>query len=113
MTTIDMGGFKNEEVDVKFGEDRYKVKTDPPVEVYRLILSILGKKVETEEDWDNYKNITAMIICKSNPDIKYKEFFDTLTKASAEKFVSGYVDILIKAGVLKKVEKPPTEEKKQ
>ncbi len=106
-----MGGFKNEEIEVTFGEDKYRIKLDPPIEAYRLILSILGKKVETEEEWDTYKNIAAVIICKSNSDIKQKEFFDTLTKASAEKFVSGYVDMLVKAGVLKKAENPPTEEK--
>ncbi len=111
MQNIDMGGFKNEEIEVRFGDDKYKIKTDPPVEAYRLILSILGTTVDTEEDWDKYKNIATLCVCNANPGTDKKAFFNSLTKTAAEKFVSGYVNILIEAGVLKKVEKPPVEEK--
>ena len=115
---IDMGGFKNETIEVHFGDDVYQVPLDPPIEAYRQILAMQGKKLNTEEDWDNYKGVVATIISISKyPDSKSKEykdfynkFFTSLTKASATKFLNPYADLLFKVSGSKNVVNPPSVE---
>ena len=117
---IDMGGFKNETIEVTFGDDTYQVKLDPPIEAYRQILAMQGKKLQTEEDWDKYKGVVAIIISISvYPDSKSKEykefkdkFFDSLTKASAISFLNPYSELLFKSGGSKNVKKLPGKKKK-
>ena len=103
--TIDMGGFKNETIEVTFGDDVYQVKLDPPIESYRQILDMQGKKLESEEDWDDYKKVVTTIICKSNPDINEDKFFKSLTKASAISFLNPYAEMLFKRSGSKNVQK--------
>ena len=113
---IDMGGFKNETIEVTFGDDTYEVKLDPPIEAYRQVLEMQGKKLQTEEDWDKYKGIVATIISVSvYPDSESKEykefkekFFDSLTRTAAISFMNPYVDMLFsKRGGSKNLRKPP------
>ena len=118
---IDMGGFKNETIEVTFGDDTYQVKLDPPIEAYRQILAMQGKKLQTEEDWNGYKDVVATIISVSvYPNSKSKEykefkdkFFDSLTRQAAISFMNPYVDMLFsKRGGSKNVEKLPEKKKK-
>ena len=110
---INMGGFKNETVEVHFGEDTYQVKLDPPIEAYRMILEMKGNKLETEEDWDKYKQVVTMIICKSNPGINEKEFFKSLTKAAATSFLNPFADLLFKKGGSKNPTRPPKKHRRK
>jgi hypothetical protein len=93
---IDMGGFKNEEIEVRFGPDKYIIPLDPPIEAYRLILQMRGMKLRTEKDWDQYKNVVATIICKANPEVNKKQFIKSLTRVAATRFLEPYADILFK-----------------
>ena len=111
--TIDMGGFKNETIEVTFGEDTYQVQLDPPIEAYRQILAMQGKKLKTEEDWNDYKRIVTTIICKSNPDVNEEEFFNSLTKAAATSFMNPYADYLFKRSGSKNLKNPPSESKEE
>jgi len=104
---IDMGGFKNETIEVHFGEDVYQVQLDPPIECYRQIFAMHGKKLKTEKDWNNYKKVVTTIICKSNPDIDEDKFFKSLTKVSAISFLSPYADLLFKRSGSKNLQNPP------
>lgn len=103
---IDMGGFKNETIEVHFGDDIYQVPLDPPIEAYRQILAMQGKKLSTEKEWDNYKGIVATIICKPNPDIDKDKFHKLLTKAAAINFLNPYSELLFKRGGSKNVKRP-------
>lgn len=110
---IDMGGFKNETIEVRFGEDVYQIPLDPPIEAYRQILSLQGAKLKTEEDWDKYKELVTTIICKANPDVNKKEFFKSLTKQSAIRFMNPYAEFLFKRSDSKNVQNPPSESKEE
>ncbi len=113
MQTIDMGGFQNEELEIRFGKDKYIIKLDPPIEAYRLILSMQGIKLKTKEDWDKYKNVVTIIICESNPKVDRKAFFKSLTIPAAMNFIKGYTAILYQKGDSKNLPSPPAEERKQ
>jgi len=110
---IDMGGFKNETIEVRFGDDIYQIPLDPPIEAYRQILALVGKKLKTEEDWNNYKKVVATIVCKSNPEVNEKEFLDSLTKPSAMRFIDAYGDMLFKRSGSKNPPSPPSESKEE
>jgi len=110
---IDMGGFKNETIEVHFGEDVYQVKLDPPIEFYRQVIAMQGTKLETEEDCDKLKNLVTGIIYISNPDIDKNKFFESLTKISALKFFNSYATFLFKVSGSKNVQNPPSESKEE
>ena len=105
MKAIDMGGFKNETIEVHFGGEIYQVKLDPPIEAYRQILAMQGKKLNTEKEWDNYKKVVTTIICESNPEINKDKFFNSLTKVAAVNFLNPYSELLFKSGGSKNVRK--------
>lgn len=106
---IDMGGFKNEIVDVQFGEDIYQIQLDPPIEIYRQLLEITGKKLESEEDWEKVKRLVATIIGSNNKNIDIEELTKSLTKISALKFINSYTDLLYKSSDLKNSLNPPSQ----
>ncbi len=86
---IDMGGFKNEEIEVVFGEDIYKIMLDPPIEATRMLIELEGVKMDTDESVDKFKEFIATIISVSNP-VDKEEFKKSLTLASCLSFINGY-----------------------
>ena len=118
---IDMGGFKNDTIEVKFGEDTYEVPLDPPIEAYRLILEMVGKKMVTKEEWDKGKEIVATIIASSvYPNSKSKEykvfknkFFKSLTIPATKRFIDPYAAFLFKARDSKNPPSPLNKEEKK
>jgi hypothetical protein len=111
MQKIDMGGFKNEEVEVTFGSDVYKIMLDPPIEIYRQLLEVQGKKLESEEDWQKVKKLVATIITYNNKEINVDEFANSLTKISVLKFINSYTNLLYKSSDLKNSLNPPSNPK--
>ena len=103
---IDMGGFKNQTIEVRFGDDKYDIQLDPPIEVYRQVMEVQNKKLETEDDWQSIKEIVATLICINNKDLNKDEFIQSLTKAAALKFFNSYVNILYKSSDLKNSSSP-------
>ena len=87
---IDMGGFKNEEVEVVFGEDTYKIMLDPPIEATRMLIELEGLKMNTDESVDKFKEFIATIISVANPQVDKDEFKKSLTLASCLSFINGY-----------------------
>lgn len=87
---IDMGGFKNEEVDVVFGNDTYKIMLDPPIEATRMLIELQGLKMDTDENIDKLKEFIATIISKSNPNVDKDAFKNSLSVDSCYKFLEGY-----------------------
>ena len=110
---IDMGGFKNETIEVHFGEDVYNVQLDPPIEFYRQVLEMQGTKLETEEDCNKLKNLVTNIICISNPNVNKDKLFNSLTKISALKFFNSYASFMFKASGSKNSPSPPSESKEE
>ena len=104
--TIDMGGFKNEKIIVKFGTDEYEIFLEPPVEVYRQFMDIQGINLDVEENWDRLKDFVANLIWATNKDLNKKTFKKSLTKFAVINFINSYNEILIGAGVLKNQRRP-------
>ena len=102
---IDMGGFKNEEVDVVFGDDTYKIMLDPPIEATRMLIELQGIKMDSNEALDKFKEFIACLICNSNP-VDKEEFKKSLTMMSCVSFIDGY-NALFKSGGQKKVSEIP------
>ena len=98
---IDMGGFKNEKIIVKFGGDEYEIFLEPQVEVYRQFMDVQGLKLDVEENWDRLKDWIANLIWATNKDLNRKAFKKSLTKFAVVNFLNSYNKILIGAGVLK------------
>jgi hypothetical protein len=96
MRKIDMGGFKNEEVDVVFGDDTYKIMLDPPIEATRMLMELQGVKMDTDESIDKFKEFIALLICNSNPGVNKDEFKKSLTLASCLSFIDGYNSLFSK-----------------
>lgn len=105
---IDMGGFKNEEIEVVFGDDTYKIMLDPPIEATRMLIELEGVKMDTDENLDKFKEFIAIVISKSNPEVNKEEFKKSLTMASCLSFINGYNSLFAKSGGQKK-EKNETE----
>ena len=103
-----MGGFKNQVIEVHFGGEKYEVELDPPIEVYRQVMSIQGKKLETDDDWNDIKELVATIICHGKP-IDKKQFKESLTRIATLKFFNSYVDLYAKSSDLKNLENPLVE----
>jgi hypothetical protein len=93
MRKIDMGGFKNEEVDVVFGDDTYKIMLDPPIEATRMLMELQGVKMDTDESVDKFKEFITLLICNSNPEVNKDEFKKSLTLASCLSFIDGYNEL--------------------
>jgi len=110
---IDMGGFKNEIIEVYFGKDRYEIQLDPPIEIYRQVISMQGKKIETKEDLDEVKKVVTDIICLGNPDMDKDKFFESLTISATIKFLNAYNKLLYKASGLKNSLNPLSKSKEE
>ena len=93
--------------------EKISIFSQAPQEDYRKILEMVGKKMETEEDWDKGKKIVTTIICKANPDINEEEFFKSLTKQSTIKFIDPYAEFLFKASGSKNLKSPLKKEEKK
>jgi len=90
---IDMGGFENKEIEVRFGDKTYKIMADPPVEAYRRFIEIQDLKLDSEESWDKVKDFVTLIISLSN-DIDKDKFKKSLTKFAVGNFLEGYTEII-------------------
>jgi hypothetical protein len=110
---IDMGGFKNEEIEVVFAGETYKIQLDPPIEIYRQVLSMQGTKLKTEEDWNKFKGIVTDIIYQNNPELDKDKFIKSLTKVSAARFMNAYTDLLFKVSGQKNSQSPLSESKEE
>jgi hypothetical protein len=104
---IDMGGFKNEEVEVVFGEDTYKIMLDPPIEATRMLIELEGLKMDSEDNLDKFKEFVSVIISKNN-NVNKDEFKNSLTLTSCINFINGYTSLLPGRGQ-KKDESPVVE----
>ena len=109
---IDMGGFKNEEIEVVFGEDTYKIMLDPPIEVTRMLIELEGVKMDTDENVDKFKEFIATIISVLNP-VDKAEFKKSLTLASCLSFIEGYNALFPKRGGQKKDESVENQNQKE
>jgi hypothetical protein len=105
---IDMGGFKNEEVDVVFGDDTYKIMLDPPIEATRMLIELQGMKMDSNEALDKFKEFIACLICNSNPGIDKDQFKKSLTMMSCVSFIDGYNALF--AGKKKEIVNPSKNE---
>lgn len=115
---IDMGGFKNQEIEVEFAGEVYNIQLDPPIEIYRRVLNYQkGKKIDTEETIEELKNLVATIICKKKEQseeefIKSRDnFIKILTIPASFRFLNAYSDLLYKGSGLKNSSSPPSESK--
>lgn len=105
MKEIDMGGFENQEVTLKFAGKEYIIQVDPPIELYRQFLSLVGMKLEKEKDWNKVKKFIAELVGFYN-DINQKKFKESLTKSAVTNFLVAYGEIIRGiAGDKKKVTK--------
>ena len=100
---IDMGGFKNEEIEVVFGNDIYKIMLDPPIEATRMLIELEGLKMSDPENVDKLKEFITVLISASNP-IDKDEFKKSLSLNACVNFIDGYTN-LIKGDGQKKDEK--------
>jgi hypothetical protein len=91
---IDMGGFKNEEVEVVFGTDIYKIMLDPPIEATRMLIELEGLKMDSEDNLDKFKEFVSVIISKNNPQVDKQTFKDSLSLNSCINFINGYTSLL-------------------
>jgi len=89
-----MGGFKNEAVEVVFGNDTYQIMLDPPIEATRMLIELEGLKMDSEDNLDKFKEFIAVIITKSNPNVDKQTFKDSLSLNSCLNFISGYTALL-------------------
>lgn len=106
MKRIDMGGFGNEIIEVKFCGKTYEIMLDPPVEAYRKFIEIQDIKLDTEESWDKVKDFIATLIASTN-DIDKGKFKESLTKFAVSNFLTGYTDIISRYSDSKNLESLP------
>lgn len=114
---IDMGGFKNQEIEVVFAGETYNIQLDPPIEVYRRVIAYQQgkKKVDSNESIDELKDLIATIICKKREQsgeefIKSKnDFIKILTLPACFRFINAYTDLLYKGSGLKNSSSPPSQ----
>lgn len=111
MKKIDMGGFKNEEIEVVFGDDVYKIMLDPPIEATRMLIELEGLKMDNDENLDKFKEFIATLISISNPEVDKSKLKKSLTLSSCLNFIEGYNSLMPKRGGQKKEEKNPSEKK--
>ena len=102
-----MGGFKNEEVEIIFAGDTYRIMSDPPIEATRMLIELEGLKMDSNENIDKFKEFIATLISVSNPGVDKLKFKESLTLVSCINFVDGYSSLL--RGGQKKEETKPEE----
>jgi hypothetical protein len=107
MQKIDMGGFKNDIIEVEFAGKTYEIMLDPPIEAYRMFLELAGQKFDKEETINNAKEFIATIISLNNKDVDKTEFKQSLTFNAVSLFITQYNQLLaaVKGGGQKKTEK--------
>ncbi len=110
MKKIDMGGFKNEEIEVIFAGETYKIMLDPPIEATRMLIELEGLKMDSNENVDKFKEFVATLISVSNP-VDKEQLKKSLTLVSCINFIDGYTSLISKSGGKKKEETNP--EKKE
>lgn len=108
-----MGGFKNQEIEVEFAGEVYKIQLDPPIEMYRQLLSLMNKKMNNKEIIEEAKNLTTDMICLNNPNVNRDNFFKSLTIPAALKFLNAYADLLYKGSGLKNSSSPLSQPEKE
>lgn len=103
MKKIDMGGFKNEEIEVIFAGETYKIMLDPPIEATRMLIELQDLKMDSNENVDKFKEFIATLISVSNP-IDKEQLKKSLTLVACINFVNEYTAIM--SGGQKKVSEP-------
>lgn len=102
MKKIDMGGFKNEEIEVIFAGETYKIMLDPPIEATRMLIELQGLKMDSNENVDKFKEFISTLISVSNS-VDKEQLKKSLTLAACINFVNEYA--IIMSGGQKKEEK--------
>ena len=104
---IDLTGFVCEDIELVIDDMTFNIPTDPDVESWIYLLNLISGKFKPEEYIEAQQKLLISLIVNNNKgEIDIAKIKKKLGPTALENFIKPYIDVLIKKGVLKKVEAP-------